>query len=165
MSSLGSSPPEPDDPLSFSAYSTGSATGGYSLYVKDGRLGYVYNYLDIKYFTLTADTDLPTGDVNVVLEFEKTGEPDVRNGKGAPGTAKLFQDSRQVGSVDMDVTVPLIFSAEGMSVGRDYADSVSKAIYKPPFDFTGTVKKVEFDLSGEAIKDAEAEMRRAMAKQ
>ena len=34
-----------------------------------------------------------------------------------------------------------------------------------PFDFTGTVKKVEFDLSGDAIKDAEAEMRRAMAKQ
>ena len=65
----------------------------------------------------------------------------------------------------MDVTVPLIFSAEGMTVGRDYGDSVSKAIYLPPFDFTGTVKQVTFDLSGEAIEDAEAEMRRAMAKQ
>jgi hypothetical protein len=51
-----------------------------------------------------------------------------------------------------------------MLVRRDYAASVSKAIYQPPFDCAGTVK-VEFDLSGDAIKDAEAEMRRAMAKQ
>jgi hypothetical protein len=132
---------------------------------KDGRLGCVYNYLDIKYFTIEADQALPTGDVNVVLEFEKTGDPDIRAGKGAPGTAKLFQNGQLVGSVDMDVTVPLIFSAEGMTVGRDYGDSVSKAIYNPPFDFTGLVKQVAFDLSGDAVEDAEAEMRRAIAKQ
>jgi arylsulfatase len=132
---------------------TGATTGGYSLYVKDGRLGYVYNYLDIKYFTIEADQALPTGDVNVVLEFEKTGGPDIRAGKGAPGTARLFQNGQLVGSVDMDVTVP------------HYGDSVSKALYKPPFDFTGVVKQVAFDLSGDAVQDAEAEMRRAMAKQ
>jgi arylsulfatase len=65
----------------------------------------------------------------------------------------------------MAVTVPLIFSAEGMTVGRDYGDSVSKAIYKPPFDFTGTVRRVTFDVSGEAIEDAEGERRRRMAEQ
>ena len=47
----------------------------------------------------------------------------------------------------------------------DYGDSVEKETYKPPFKFTGTIKQVAFDLSGDAIKDAEAEHRRAMAKQ
>jgi len=31
--------------------------------------------------------------------------------------------------------------------------------------FSGTIKLVTYDLSGDAIKDAEAEMRRAMARQ
>ena len=44
---------------------------------------------------------------------------------------------------------------------RDYAASVSKAIYQPPFDCAGTVK-VEFDLSGDAIKDAEARVGRPL---
>jgi hypothetical protein len=37
--------------------------------------------------------------------------------------------------------------------------------YKPPFPFTGTVKTVTYDLSGDAIKNAEAETRRGMAHQ
>ena len=65
----------------------------------------------------------------------------------------------------MDVTVPIIFSAEGISCGSDYGDSVDHEGYKPPFEFTGTVKRVTYDTSGEAIQDAEAEMRRALAKQ
>jgi arylsulfatase len=143
----------------------GSTTGGYSLYVKDGKVGYIYNYLALKKFQITDDTPVPEGDVNIVYEFEATGKPDVRNGKGAPGTGKLFVNRKQVGEVDMDVTVPLIFSAEGLSCGRDYGDSVDKETYKPPFKFTGTIKQVTFDLSGDAIQDAEAEHRRAMAKQ
>jgi arylsulfatase len=65
----------------------------------------------------------------------------------------------------MDITVPIIFSAEGLTCGWDYADSVDHESYKPPFRFTGTIKRVSYDLSGNAIQDAEAEMRRAMAKQ
>ena len=103
--------------------------------------------------------------MTIVYEFEVTGKPDIRSGKGAPGTGKLFINSQQVGAVDMDVTVPLIFSAEGLSCGYDYGDSVDQKAYKPPFRFTGTVKRVSYDLSGDAIQDAEAEMRRAMAKQ
>jgi arylsulfatase len=145
--------------------SSGSHTGGYTLYLKDGKAHYTYNYLARKEFRITSDTAVPEGDVTVVYEFEVTGEPDIRNGKGAPGTGKLFINGNQVGQVNMDVTVPLIFSAEGMSCGWDYGDSVDHEAYKPPFRFTGTINRVTFDLSGEAIQDAEAEMRRAMAKQ
>jgi arylsulfatase len=77
----------------------------------------------------------------------------------------LYTCGRQVDQVDIDVTVPLIFSAEGVSCGRDYGDSVDHEAYKPPFRFTGTINSVAYDLSGDAIEDAEAEMRRAMSKQ
>ena len=65
----------------------------------------------------------------------------------------------------MDVTVPVIFSAEGLSCGSDYGDSVHSESYEPPFVFTGTVKQVAYDLPGTAIADAEAALRLAMAKQ
>jgi hypothetical protein len=42
---------------------------------------------------------------------------------------------------------------------------VDHANYTPPFPFTGTLKKVTYDLSGDAIHNAEAETRRAMSKQ
>jgi arylsulfatase len=145
--------------------SSGSHSGGYTLYLKDGKAHFYYNYLAKKDFKITSDVDVPEGDITLVYEFEVTGEPDIRSGKGAPGTGKLFINGRQVGSVDMDVTVPIIFSAEGISVGSDYGDSVDHEAYKPPFSFTGTVKRVTFDVSGEAIQDAEAQMRRALAKQ
>lgn len=94
-----------------------------------------------------------------------TGDPDIRQGNGAPGTGTLLVNGDKVGEVNMDVTVPLLFSIEGLSVGHDYGDSVDHENYRPTFPFTGSVKQVAFDLSGDAIKDAEAETRRGMSHQ
>jgi len=37
--------------------------------------------------------------------------------------------------------------------------------YSPPFEFTGTIDSVTVDVSGELIRDTEAEMRQIMARQ
>jgi hypothetical protein len=37
--------------------------------------------------------------------------------------------------------------------------------YEPPFPFTGTVKKVTYDLGGDAIKNAEVEISHTLSKQ
>jgi len=149
----------PDTGAEGVVYASGAHTGGYTLFVKDGKLHFAYNYLARKMFRIDDTNDLPSGDVTVIYEFEVTGKPELRSGKGTPGTGKLFVNGNQVGSVDMDVTVPFLFSAEGLSVGSDYGDSVDHDNYRTTFDFTGTVKQVTFDLSADALDDAEAMMR------
>jgi hypothetical protein len=54
---------------------------------------------------------------------------------------------------------------EGLSVGYDYGDTVDHENYTDSFPFTGTVKKVTYDVSGDAIHDAEAVARRLLGRQ
>jgi hypothetical protein len=143
----------------------GANAGGHTLFVKDGKLTFSYNYEGHKTFRIVSDQPLPEGDLTIQYGFEVTGDPDLRNGKGAPGTGILAVNGEEVGSVDMDVTVPYIFCIEGLSVGYDYGDTVDHDHYLDAFPFTGTVKKVTYDVSGEAIHDAEAVARRLLGRQ
>ena len=53
-------------------------------------------------------------------EFEPTGAPDLKAGRGTPGTAKLFVDGNLVGQADSDVTVPLALGlGSGFAVGSN----------------------------------------------
>jgi hypothetical protein len=51
-----------------------------------------------------------------------------------------------------------------MVVGADPGAPVAP-FYEPPFEFTGTIHSVTFDVSGDVIEDSEAEMRMIMARQ
>jgi hypothetical protein len=42
---------------------------------------------------------------------------------------------------------------------------VAPAVYDAPFRFTGAIKQVVIDVSGEVIKDDEAELKRLMTQQ
>ena len=102
-------------------------------------------------------------------EFEPTGAPDLKNGKGAPGTAKLFVDGDLVAQADFPVTVPLALGlGNGFAVGRNPGSSVS-VMYASPFPFTGRITKVTVDVSGRPDHDEdevkESQARVAMARQ
>ena len=97
-------------------------------------------------------------------EFEPTGAPDIRHGKGAPGHAQLYIDSDLVANTEFPHTTPLIFELEGLSCGYDFGARAAER-YEPPFAFTGTLHSVTIDVAGELIKDDEAEMARLMAQQ
>lgn len=43
--------------------------------------------------------------------------------------------------------------------------SVPAPFYTPPFEFTGTIHSVTIDVSGDVIKDDDAELRAIMARQ
>jgi arylsulfatase len=145
--------------------SAGDVQGGYSFYVKDGKLHYFYNYVGSSFCHVESNIPVPEGRHKLRFEFEVTGQPDVRNGKGAPGRGQLYIDDKLVGQVDIPLTMPLSLGLGGGIVcGADTGSPVTSE-YKPPFKFTGTLYGVTIDVSGEHIKDEEAEMRKVMARQ
>ena len=143
----------------------GGAAGGYSLYVKDGRLHYTLNYVARDYFTVTSTESVPEGRHRFRFEFEPTGEPDFANGKGAPGHFQLYVDGALVASRDVPHTTPMLYELEGLSCGYDSGAPVVPDAYDAPFAFAGTIHEVVIDVAGELIEDDEATMRRLMAQQ
>jgi arylsulfatase len=142
----------------------GGVSGGYSLYVKDGRLHYAHNYLGLDELRVTSTVEVPEGAVSLRYEFEPTTPPDMSRGMGAGGRGQLYIDGELVGAADFETTVPIIFGLEGLSCGYDFGEAVTED-YRTPFRFTGTIKNVTVDVSGELIQDDEAQMAQMMAQQ
>ena len=96
-------------------------------------------------------------------EFEKTGEPDLKTGKGAAGKAQLYINKKLVGETKLPYTVPLALGiGSGVFIGRNSGSPVS-VLYGPPFEFTGVINEVTVDISGKLIDDSE-EQKHARAK-
>src|SRR6185436_10779667 len=72
-------------------FAHGGMGGGHSLFVKDGRLHYVYNWLGEKHQKVTSDVDVPTGKHVFAAEFQKTGED--QGTLSAVGTLTLYIDN------------------------------------------------------------------------
>jgi arylsulfatase len=142
----------------------GGVSGGYVFYVKDSKLHYLHNYLGLEEFTVTSNVDVPEGACTLRFEFEPTGPADIRKGKGTPGLGQLYINGELVGSSEFPTTVPLTFGIEGLSCGYDFGEAVTHK-YDAPFRFTGTIKQVVTDISGELIKDEEAKVKMLMAQQ
>jgi arylsulfatase len=145
--------------------SQGGVDGGFTFFVQGGKLRYSYNYVADQHFRLVSDSDVPEGEHILSFEFKPTGAPEPMKGKGAPGTIEFFIDGMPAGSGELPVTIPLTMGlAAGVSVGRDGGAPVTDE-YEPPFEFTGGLEGVAYDVSGERVVDHEAEIRLALARQ
>lgn len=143
-------------------FAHGSRFGGHALYVKNGRLHYVYNFLGIEQQRLVAPDPLPTGDVSVGMAFDKTGEEPafVPN-----GDAQLIVAGTTVATGRIR-TQPGKFTlcGDGLCVGWDSADAVS-ADYRAPFRFSGgRIRLVAVDVSGAPVVDLEREFQALLAR-
>ena len=139
-------------------FAHGSRFGGHSLYIKDNRLHYVYNFVGMLEQKVVADTDLPTGQ-NLILSasFDKTGEdpPGV-----SAGTLTLWHGDTKVGEAQIR-TQPgkFMIAGEGLCIGRDGGAPVTDDYPgEQPWAFSGgTIHRVAVDVSGEAYMDLERE--------
>ena len=111
--------------------------------VENGVLKHTYIMMGIKVYNQTAGEPLPTGEVNVRLEFAADAAKTATGGQ-----ARLLVNDDLVGEGRMDNTVPWRFSGyAGMDIGRDNGLPVSRSYAeKSPFPFTGTVKKAVFNI-------------------
>ncbi|MBE9474657.1 MAG: arylsulfatase, partial [Chloroflexi bacterium] len=142
----------------------GGIAGGYVFYIKDNKLHYLHNYLGLEQFTVTSSVDVPEGETTLRYEFEPTGEPNIRDGLGAPGRGQLYIDGELVGNTEFWTSVPITFGIEGLSCGYDFGEAVTHE-YETPFTFTGLIKQVTVDISGDLIEDDDAVARKLMAQQ
>ena len=145
--------------------SMGGNDGGISFYVQENKLCFVFNYCVVDYYYVKSKTNVPEGKHFLSMEFTPTGEPDVKKGKGTPGTVTLMLDGKEIGRGDIPVTSPIrLGQGAQMLVGADNGSAVTPE-YKAPFKFTGKINKVIVDVSGEQVRDHEAEMKIFLAKQ
>lgn len=143
----------------------GGRGGGYTFFVKNKKLHFIYNYLARDIFRIASSEDVPEGEVSLRYEFEPTGKPDIAGGKGVPGNGQLYINEKLVGAIAIPHTVPLMFGTEGLSCGYDGGDRVAPDEYADAFKFTGTIERVTLDMSGEFIPDTEAELKIALKRQ
>jgi hypothetical protein len=117
--------------------------GGFSLFVDAGRLIHTYSMMGVFVYRQQADTLLPTGEVNVRMEFAADAAKPATGGQ-----VTLYVNDAPVGGGRMDHTVPMRFSAyAGMDIGRDNGVVVDLSYAdREPFAFTGTIRKVVFDV-------------------
>ena len=110
-----------DDPAQGVLIAQGGAFGGWSLYAQAGRAKFAYNVLGIHMFTAEATEPIPPGTHQVRMEFAYDG-----GGLAKGGTVTLFYDGKSVGEGRIEVTQPMVFSAdETTDIGDDYGMPVS----------------------------------------
>jgi arylsulfatase len=128
-------------------FAQGGAFAGLSLYAKNGRVKFAYNFFGLQTFTTEAERELPAGKHQVKMEFAYDG-----GGLGKGGNVTLFYDGKKVGQGRIDRTVPMLFSAdETANVGRDPGTPVSKDYNRSNSVFTGKVNWVQIDLGGDDL--------------
>jgi Sulfatase len=141
-------------------FAAGSRFGGHALYLKDGKVSYVYNFLGIPPETHISG-DLP-GPGKHVLGVEFTKE---RMGEHheSYGPLKLYVDDQVVAEQELrTMTGHFSLCGGGLCIGYDGGDAVSRE-YPHRFEFTGgTIAKVVFDVADDAYVDVERHMAAAM---
>jgi arylsulfatase len=130
----------------------GGNVGSYTLFVKDGKPTYEYNYFTVERFKIASKDRLTPGKHTIRFEFKYDG-----GGVGKGGTGTLLADGKEVAKGRIEKTILGRFSAdETFDTGEDTGSPVSD-LYKAPFRFAGTIKKVEIDLSPEKLAAADLE--------
>jgi arylsulfatase len=120
----------------------GGRFAGWSLYMKDGKISYVYNWVGKERYTITAPQPLAPGKTTIRYEFAYDGDK-----LGSGGTGTIFVNDEKVAQGRIGNTVPLVFSAdETADVGTDESTPVTEDYAEGDNAFTGTIEKVKVEL-------------------
>jgi arylsulfatase len=144
----------------------GANIGGWSLYAKDGKLKYCYNWGGFKHFYVESKAPLPAGQHQVRMEFDYAG-----GGLGKGGHVTLYTDGKKVGEGEVGATLAMIFSADdGCDVGEDSGAPVSEDYGSRGNAFNGEIRGVQLAIaeaaeSDDHLVDPEHAVALAMARQ
>jgi arylsulfatase len=140
----------------------GGRYGGYTFYMKDRKLHYVYNFLNLQRHRITSEAEIPHGPCILKFQYEKTGAEKL----GAGGVGRLFIDDRQVAQGEIPRTMGIRYhlADDGLCCGYD-GQTPATEDYRSPFRFTGKLNRVVVKTSGERYYDQDLQLKVAKARQ
>jgi hypothetical protein len=135
-------------------FAHGSRFGGHTLFIKDKKLHYVYNFLGIKpEQKFVSPDELKPGKYTLGVEFirDKAGKYGETLGK-----TTLYVNEKIVAQGEMRSQAgKFTLSGDGLCIGRDSGDAVSEE-YKSPGEFKGgTILLVAVTVEKEQYLDLE----------
>jgi arylsulfatase len=124
----------------------GGRQGGYTLYVKDGRVIYETNFFGHLTGSLVSSEPLNPGKVTVVLEVtpargRQGGQSPFPQQQPMPVTARLVVNGKTAG----ESRFTTVGGGDTLDIGSDLVSPVSPK-YTSPFSFTGKIDSVTIDL-------------------
>jgi arylsulfatase A-like enzyme len=129
----------------------GGRFGGWSLYLKDGKPTFTYNFVGLQRFNVAASQPLPAGKATIRYEFASDGP-----GMGKGGIGTIFVNGEKVAEGRIEHTQCCAFSLDDATdVGMDGGTPVSDHYKDRDNTFTGKIHKVTIDLK--EMKAANAE--------
>jgi arylsulfatase len=142
----------------------GGRFGGWSLYLLDGAARFVYNTLGIHRFTISAGSAVAAGTHQVRAEFAYDG-----GGLAKGGDVTIYYDGAPVGTGRVEMTQPMVFSAdETTDIGYESGTPVSDDYTPQTSRFRGRINWVQIDLGTDDhdhLIDPDERVRIAMARQ
>jgi len=124
--------------------SQGGRFGGWSVYIKDGKPEFTYNFLGLERYVISSKEELVNGAVTVKIDFIYDGD-----GLGKGGETTIYVNGKAVAKGRVEKTQPNIFSAdETADVGLDNQTPVAEGIGYGPAEtkFTGKIDKIIVDI-------------------
>jgi arylsulfatase len=143
--------------------SHGARFGGYTLFLKEKKLYFVYNFLGIPPEQKFISGEIQPGKYVLGMEFTKESSGQYHE---SHGTTRLYVNDQVVAQGAMRTQAGhFALTGEGLCIGRDSADPISSE-YQSPFTFKGgTIFRVEINATGEAYMDLEVEAAAMMARE
>jgi arylsulfatase len=127
------------------------AFGGWTLYMKDGKIHHEYNYFGVERTNIGSSQPVSAGKHVIKYEFiADAAKP------GTGGKCSLYVDDQKVAEGKIPKTEPFMFSGdEGVDVGVDGETAVSNDYKQNDNAFTGTILKVMIDVKPLGLTEAD----------
>lgn len=117
--------------------------GGWSLYMKNGRVHHDYNYFGLDHTNIASSKPLSTGKHQIKFEF--IADEELKPATG--GKCVLYIDSEKVAEGYIPKTQPFAYSGdEGVDVGTDNETNVTNDYSEGDNKFSGKINKVIVDI-------------------
>lgn len=135
---------EDDDGVIFSS---GDRFGGFTFYIKDNKLKYVYNYNRYEFYVTESNTEVPVGESVVSYEFERNG---------LTAKVSVFINDSKVG----ETLVKHFYYLKGFSTTiKANKHTAVYDDYDVPFEFKGKIKELKIHQNA-GVLDIDEEIKK-----